>query len=89
MTNSKVTFSRNGIIAIESAKSYKPVGFFRKDGKYYQADIFKIVDGCAEYNSGSNNRTHAMIAGTSLLELTRKEISKKVASLYEASFEAA
>ena len=83
----KLTYARNGIIGIETSKSFTPLGFWRKGegGGYYTANLFKIVNGRAQYNSGSNNRTHAMIHGTTLLEKRRKDLSSKILELYQNS----
>jgi hypothetical protein len=43
------SFGRDGIIAMTSSKTYKPVGFLRKVGAEYVAYLFRIENGFAQY----------------------------------------
>ena len=82
----KVSFGRDGIIAITSSKSYKPVGFIHKCGSDYVAYMFKIENGFAKYGTGTNNIDHAIATGTVISSKKRKNIADIVAALYADSF---
>jgi hypothetical protein len=81
------SFGRDGIIAMTSSKTYKPVGFLRKVGAEYVAYIFKIENGFAQYGSGTNNIHHARATGTTFSSKKRKDIADKVAELYANSLQ--
>lgn len=82
----KVSFGRDGIIAMTSDKSHLPVGFIRKVGSEYFGYVFKIENGFADYSNKTNNMHHAMATGTTISSKKRKDIADKVAELYAASF---
>ena len=83
----KVSFGRDGIIAMTSSKSYTPVGFIRKVGAEYVGYIFKIENGFAQYGSKTNNINYAMATGVMLSSTKRKDIADKVSEMYAASFQ--
>jgi hypothetical protein len=83
----KVSFGRDGIIAMRNSKSYMPVGFIRKDGSEFVGYIFSIKAGFAEYSNRTNNIYHAMATGTIVSSESRKDIANKVAEIYAASFQ--
>lgn len=83
----KVSFGRDGIIAVTSGKSYNPVGFIRKAGAEYVGYIFKIENGFADYSNRTNNIHHAIATGTTVSSKKRKDLADKVSEIYAASFQ--
>ena len=82
----KVSFGRDGIIAMTSSKTYAPVGFIRKVGADYTATIFKIENGWAQYSCATNNMEYAAATGTVITSKKRADIAEQVAEIYAASF---
>jgi hypothetical protein len=81
------SFGRDGIIAMTSSKTYKPVGFLRKVGAEYVAYLFRIENGFAQYGPQTNTIDYARATGTTLSSKKRKDIADKVSEIYAASFQ--
>ena len=81
----KVSYGKDGIVALTSAKACSPIGFWRKGSAIYEVNLFPIEDGRAVYGAGFRSRTYAMVRGTTIREERRKDATAKIEAILEQS----
>ena len=83
----KISYGKNGIVALKSAKTFCPIGFWRNySGVMYEVTLFPIKDGRAVYGAGQDNRAYASFRGTTIREERRKDVTAKIEDVLAASY---
>ena len=85
----KVSYGKDGIVALKSAKTYAPIGFWSNfSGSMYKVTLFPIENGWPAYGTGQNNIAYAREHGTVITEGLRKDATSKIEAVLASSYSA-
>ena len=81
----KVSYGKDGVVALTSPKSYVPIGFWRKGTAMYEVNLMPIKDGEPDYSRGYCTRANAVFFGTTIYEERRKDATAEIEKILQKS----